>query len=159
MILGIDPGPVQSAYVFWDNNEMKVKYAAKVDNILIYKAMENYFRDGYKKVAIEMIASYGMPVGAEVFETCTVIGKFEMYAEHIGLRPTRVFRKDCKMNLCGTCKAKDANIRQSLIDRYGVQGTMKNPGPLYGVTVDKLAALAVAVTFADNLKLLNEPRF
>ena len=35
--------------------------------------------------------------------------------------------KEEKMNLCGSMKAKDSNIRQALIDRFGEVGTKKNP--------------------------------
>lgn len=71
-----------------------------------------------------MIASYGMPVGKEVFETCVWIGKF---AEASGMKESYIYRKDEKMNICHSMKAKDSNIRQALIDRFGVVGTKKNP--------------------------------
>lgn len=71
-----------------------------------------------------MIASYGMPVGKEVFETCVWIGKF---AEASGMKENYIYRKEEKMNLCHSMKAKDSNIRQALIDRFGVVGTKKNP--------------------------------
>jgi len=62
------------------------------------------------------------------------------------------------MNLCGVMKAKDGNIRQALIDRFPATGggkipqigTKAKPGPLYGFSRDKWAALAVAVTFQDQ---------
>ena len=47
-------------------------------------------------------------------------------------------------------KAKDSNIRQALIDRFGPVGTKKNPGWFYGVSKDVWAAIAVGgVTFHD----------
>jgi hypothetical protein len=52
-------------------------------------------------------------------------------------------------------KAKDANIRQALIDIYGGNdkaiGNKKTPGPLYGIKGDLWAALAVAVTFGRRI--------
>lgn len=71
-----------------------------------------------------MIASYGMPVGKEVFDTCVWIGKF---AEASKLKEEYIYRKDEKMNICHSMKAKDSNIRQALIDRFGVVGTKKAP--------------------------------
>ena len=84
-----------------------------------------------RHVVIEAIASYGMAVGAEVFETCIWIGRFyealSQYSE-----PARVYRKDVKMNLCGQTRAKDSNIIQALKDRFGDKGTKSKPGWFYG---------------------------
>jgi len=63
-----------------------------------------------------------------------------------------VFRRDVKMHLCGSARAKDANIRQALLDRLGPVGTKKAPGPLYGVKSHIWAALAVAVTYEAGAK-------
>ena len=93
-----------------------------------------------------------MAVGAEVFRTVHWSGRF---AE--ALHPTPVFllpRKAVKIHLCNSLRAKDANIRQALLDRYGGKsaavGRKAEPGPLYGVHADVWAALAVAVTYADG---------
>jgi hypothetical protein len=48
-------------------------------------------------------------------------------------------------------RATDANIRASLIDRYGpgkdsAIGSKRSPGPLYGLKGDEWSALAVALT-------------
>ncbi len=106
---------------------------------------------GVEHCAIEMIASYGMPVGKETFETCLWIGRFIGAWEGIhGKEPALLCRKDIKMHLCGTMKAKDGNIRQALLDRWGPQGTKKAPGPTYGISSHTWAALAVATTFMDK---------
>ena len=94
-----------------------------------------------------MIASYGMPVGAEVFETCVWIGRF-FEAWTLPSVPRLVFRRDVKLHLCGTTVAKDPHIRQRLLDLIGPQGTKKAPGPTYGVRSHAWAALAVAATVA-----------
>lgn len=100
-------------------------------------------------MVIEMIASYGMPVGKEVFETCVWIGRFiEAYDKDYEF----VYRKDEKMNICHSMKAKDSNIRQALIDRFGAVGTKKNPGWFYGFKADIWQAYAVGVTYLDLQK-------
>ncbi len=149
-VLAIDPGPTESAFVICD--ETNVEHFAKVPNFQLsaeVKAFCNLRED--PKIVIEMIASYGMPVGAEVFETCVWIGRFiEVCGDSYVCRLTR---NAIKNHLCHSSKAKDANIRQALIDRFGGStaiGTKKAQGPLYGVSGDVWAALAVAVTWMDQ---------
>ena len=114
------------------------------------------FRSRPDCLAVEMIASYGMAVGASVFETCTWIGRFEeaWAARRCESEMHRVKRHEVKMAVCHDSRAKDANIRQALLDRWGGKeqavGTKKRPGPLYGVKKDIWAALAVAVTQGDK---------
>lgn len=100
-----------------------------------------------------------MPVGKEVFDTCLWIGRFmETWSSQCQL----VYRKDIKIHLCGTVRAKDANVRQALIDRHEPTGggkvpqigTKQKPGPLYGIKKDVWSALAVAVYYDDNAEIL-----
>jgi hypothetical protein len=103
----------------------------------------------YRHIAIEMVASYGMPVGREVFETCVWIGRFQQaYPSPEAVK--LIYRRDVKLHLCGNSRAKDANIRQALIDKLGPVGTKAAPGPLYGVRSHAWAAVAVAVTVFDT---------
>jgi hypothetical protein len=152
-ILAIDPGDQQSAFVVWDGETIFKK--GLLPN---HELIDSFLNLDCDKMAIEMIASYGMPVGKTVFETCVWIGRF--VERFLNTKPTwppldnyvtYIYRKDVKMHLCGTTKAKDGNIRQALIDRFGECGTKKNPGKLYGVSKDIWAALALAVTYTDTL--------
>jgi hypothetical protein len=146
-VAGIDPGPEESALVLFDGQ--------RVVNA-VYQANEFVLAElirlaGACLLVIEKIASFGMPVGAEVFETVYWSGRFaQAYGvEHV----ERITRIDVKMHLCHSPRAKDANIRQALIDRFGKVGTKKNPGPLYGISGDLLSALAVAVTQHDRMSV------
>lgn len=113
-----------------------------------------YNQNAYKidKLVIEMIASYGMPVGKEVFETCVWIGRFLELARMKNIDTTYIYRKDEKMNICNSMKAKDSNIRQALIDRFGPVGTKQNPGWFYGFKADIWSAYAVGITYLDMEK-------
>lgn len=136
--IAIDPGTDKSGVVIW-NGEVLESFEASNDALL--DRIRQHHMGGASVMAIEMIASYGMPVGKEVFETCLWIGRF-MEASNISVR--LVYRKDVKIHLCGTVKAKDGNIRQALIDKHGPVGTKKQPGKLYGISGHLWAALAVA---------------
>ena len=69
-ILAIDPGNIESAWVLLDCNTLQPLKFAKEEN---YAARKNMFdlieNKQIKHVAIEMVASYGMAVGATVFDT------------------------------------------------------------------------------------------
>ena len=154
MILSIDPGNVESAYCIIDKETYKPIVFEKIDNKLLREKLLSELRYyPIETVAIEMIASYGMPVGKEVFETCVWIGRF---IETIKCPFTYyIYRKEEKINLCGSMKAKDNNIRQALIDRFGEVGTKKNQGWFYGFKKDIWSAYAVGVTWLDKQKELN----
>lgn len=148
VILAIDPGNKESAYVLLDKQLKPVNFG-KIDNQELLSKMSFLFLQA-DVLVIEMVASYGMAVGAEVFETVFWIGRFW---EKWTAGRHKVYRKDVKMNLCNSMKAKDSNIRQALIDRFGVVGTKKNPGWFYGVSKDVWSAVAVGVTFADMQRI------
>ena len=145
MLIAIDPGTTHSAYVIYDHPDV-VEKGILLNEELADK-LWNRDPDGVK-LYVEMVASYGMPVGRTVFETCVWIGRF--IGAYIG-DWEYVYRKDVKMHLCNSVKAKDGNIRQAIMDLYGSErsvaiGTKNSPGPLYGVSKDVWAALGVAIT-------------
>lgn len=153
-ILAIDPGNQQSAYALLDANLRPVKFAKKPNVEVMMDCIDILLKDTKEKdktvVVIEMIASYGMAVGREVFETCVWIGRF---VERLAPESYKfIYRREEKENLCGNMKAKDSNIRQALIDRFGIVGTKKNPGWFYGVSKDVWAAIAVGVTYYDKFE-------
>ena len=151
-IIAIDPGPKESAMLVWMDGEVQLPQIA--DNAVIRDWLIGLaaFQAPDQLLAVEMIACYGMPVGAETFETCLFIGRLQEIWLAKNLPMKLVYRRDVKIHLCGTMKAKDPNVRQALIDKYGVVGTKKNPGPLYGVSSHLWSALAVAATAEAQLK-------
>ena len=68
IIVGIDPGNIKSALIIWDPDNKKITHKMLSDNNDILLYLDNIEKKSF--LAIEMIASYGMPVGKEVFETC-----------------------------------------------------------------------------------------
>lgn len=145
-ILAIDPGNVQSAVVEWDGEQ--VWYAKIIENNELLERIYNNMHIG--DMVIEMIAGYGMPVGKEVFETVYWIGRF---CEAWKGAFARVFRKDVKLHLCGSNRAKDSNIIQALKDKYGDKPTKNRPNPVYNghkLKKDEWQAFALAVYWWDN---------
>jgi len=155
MILAIDPGTTESAYVLYDAGELiafdKVRNDVMLDRM--FELMDEH--KDLDHLAIEHVASYGMAVGKEVFATCVWTGRF---IQQWGGPFTAIYRADVKMHLCHSMRAKDANIRQAIIDRYPATGggkvpqvgTKSKPGPLYGVSLDVWAALGVAITYDET---------
>lgn len=146
-ILAIDPGPTESAWVLRHDDAI-VSFAKEPNEELLTRLHIHAFPDPLPEMlAVEMIASYGMAAGKEVFETCVWIGRFQ----EASLMPVRlVYRAEVKMHLCHSMKANDSSIRMALIDKLGPPGKKSAPGPTYGISGDVWQALAVAVTAAET---------
>jgi len=145
IVIGVDPGTEKSAYAIFDGKDVTSFGIWDNEHLLGHPLWAE------RHVFCEMIASYGMAVGASVFQTCVFIGRCVQVAKSCGGDVELVFRKDIKLHLCNSPRAKDANVRQALIDRVGPQGTKKNQGPTYGVKSHEWAALAVAVYGWDTI--------
>lgn len=150
-ILAIDPGTDQSAFIVWDGRATKTGFVPNAELL----AMIRHRWDLFESVAVEMVACYGMPVGREVFETCLVIGRILEICDSIPTPARLVYRRDIKLHLCGSARAKDGNVRQALIDKHGAPGTKKQPGATYGISGHLWAALAVA-DYAAETRTLSE---
>ena len=156
-ILAIDPGNIESGYAVIEMPDFKLLEFGKVKNEeLLEDIEERFIYDGsIDVIAIEMVASYGMAVGKSVFDTCVWIGRFVQALANDGV--DYVYRKEEKICLCGSLKAKDSNIRQALIDRYAKhdfksgKGVKKNPDTFYGVSKDVWQAIAVGVTYYEKI--------
>jgi hypothetical protein len=144
-ILAIDPGTSQSAWLRYDGSRPR-GFGITANDVLVRALRTGGLPD---VVVIEKIESYGMAVGAEVFDTVLWAGRFAEAAHRA--RVVMLPRRTVKLALCADSRAKDANIRQALIDRFGGSaaiGRKATPGPLYGITRDVWSALAIAVTYS-----------
>ncbi|MFH0981899.1 MAG: hypothetical protein V2A79_10200 [Planctomycetota bacterium] len=154
-IIAIDPGTEKSAMLIY-TVETAVPWRCKiVSNEQVLREITGIA----DMLAIEIIESFGMPVGRETFDTVLWTGRFIQKWCDKGFAESSVChlsRRAVKMHLCHSMQAKDSNVRQVLIDRFGpgkekAVGTKKSPGPLYGIKKDIWSALAVAVTAADGI--------
>ena len=158
-ILAIDPGPEQSAFVFWDTK--------KHDFLGPGMGIENSFRLAlwlapkglvlkHWKVdlfAIEMIQNYGknFSPGRDIFKTCLVVGQLKMSVILGNLDHAATVKLYGRPTIKGHFQARtDADIRASLRLRYG---EARKGQKLEGVKKDIWSALALAVALEENPNL------
>jgi hypothetical protein len=145
-VIGLDPGPKETAIVIWDGTMLLG--AGKYENPKILACLD--VQDAV--VACEHLQCFGMGVGKEVFETAYWIGDFRAECRNLNLRFVPVFRSEVKIHHCQSAKANDSNIRYALEDRFGKKGTKKRPGLMYPlVGSDMRSAFAIAVMVYDRL--------
>lgn len=162
-VLAIDPGTERSAWVLFSG------WGAEERGIEQNEVIVEHIIPTYVQVAqigtVEMVESYGLPVGREVFETCVWIGRFAATWDRLAEgEPCRlVGRKDIKMHHCNQLrKVNDSVLRQVMIDRFGpgrqkAIGTKANQGPCYGLKRDLWQALALATAVWDWEQIGGDP--
>lgn len=160
-IFSIDPGTTESGWVVYDPHAHAVTHKGVTNNhelLGFIDTMPPHLEDC--DMAIEMIASQGMAVGAEVFETCVWVGMF-MHAWQGGYSSVhRITRNQAKTYICGSAAAKDPNVRKAIVDLFPSTGggkepqvgTSKQPGPLFGMNTHMWPALAVALTAWNRMQ-------
>jgi hypothetical protein len=165
LILSIDPGNVSSALVFIVGEHtgalslpsIHKTFYGENESCLI-QIIANTGR--IRRLIIEDVVCMGMPAGKTLFDTAKWVGRFvQFWHDFCSLEsPTVVPRHQIKMHHCGSTRAKDANIRQAVIDRFPATGggkvpqigTSKQKGPLYGISGDLWSALAIALYAFDQ---------
>jgi hypothetical protein len=151
IILGIDPGNIESAYLCL-NGENKILHFGKVINEkLLLFIHKNWNKIDH--IGIEIIASYGMTCGKTVFDTCIFIGRIQQKLIDLGYSNQISFlaRKTIVTHICDNPKANDAAVHEAMVVRYGDKGKRNNPGPTFGIKADIWSALAIA-TYCTDLK-------
>ncbi len=160
-ILAIDPGTERSAWVLFDDRAggVVVNHGLELNNVLLARLRRDLCMIEFDVAVVEWLSCYGATVGAEVFETAFVAGRFVEALGFRGRPAHRILRVKVKAYVCGSTRAKDVDVRRALLDRWGGKeraiGTKKAPGPLYGIRKDEWAALAVAVTWAETSVQVN----
>ena len=149
-IIGIDPGTTESAVLFWDGKEIIYKEILPNTSVIIMlqdccKVTTEFY--GMKPLLIEKIECYGMPIGVTTIETIKWCGRFIQAWRG---KCIEIPRRDIKLHFCGNMRAKDSNIRQVLIDRFGKPGTKKQQGMTYGLKTHLWQAFALCVYFTDK---------
>tara|TARA_R100000808_G_scaffold13171_1_gene32221 strand:+ start:1033 stop:1506 length:474 start_codon:yes stop_codon:yes gene_type:complete len=152
--LSIDPGPVRSGWVLYDSEKESVLVGAIEAN---HQVLWRVASSTAHVLVCERFEARGMPLGDSSITTIYWTGRFHQAWDGPAYF---IRRRDVKLHLCGTARAKDSNINAALWDRFSkgqgmrvAKGTKKKPGPLYGITSHMLAALAVVITWQDTRAL------
>ena len=160
LILAIDPGSTQSAYLVYDTDAPLVfpQVCPSFDimeNEALCRAIAvrvpPWAIASAEVLVLEQVEHYGagMPAGKTIFDTCIWMGRFlQAWGGPYRLMP----RREAKMHLCLSARGNDATVRAALMDRFGADpiGTKKRRGVLYGIHKDIWAALALAVTYGHH---------
>lgn len=150
-VLAIDPGPKISALVLWNGRE--ILQAQMVENEAVATLASLWLAQCtvYEPVlAIEWITHYGCPVGADIFETCRWVGRFQVQLEGHVSGSRIVPRYLVKQWHCGRPSAKDSNVLAALKEKYGEKGTKQRPGLTYPLKGDLWQAFALATYVTEE---------
>ncbi len=152
VVLCIDPGSALSALVWYDSSSERVLKKCKIDNDQALLVVRD--DDLATHLAIELAESFGAKVWDQVFVTTVWVGRLVQEWARKGREFTYIKRREVKMAITGSARAKDAQIRNTLLERWGGKalavGTKSAPGPLFGVTADCWQALAVGITYVES---------
>lgn len=158
--MAIDPGTTHSAYVLMEKESYRPIESGFIPNGELLRNIKDIKSAGFdfEPLIIEIMSYQGMGVGQSTFDTCIWIGRFhEAYTQHED-DVIYVKRRQTQLNLCGTIKAGDTNVRKALISRFAPEeanfgkGTKANPGWFYGFKDHIWQAYATGVTGLDMMK-------
>jgi len=178
LIMCVDPGPEQSAFVTVRPDPdapggLVITAFSIAPNAVIRQDIWKFaISQDSHRIVFEQVACMGLAVGAEVLETCVWTGRFmEVFESAWHVTAHRIPRVPIKVHLCGSARAKDANVRQALIDRFGGQKALQKAkapkvnrkgevvshkvlaGPLAGISSHCWSALALACVYVDRMKM------
>lgn len=143
-IYGVDPGTTTTGWVLWNGHSVIDGAAEERNEDFLERLRRAADANMGAPMYIEMIASYGMPVGKETFQTCVWIGRFTEVWDILGYPWQYCYRTNIRTHHCHDARAGDSNVNAALRDKYGSKGTKKNPGPMHKVSSHMWSALAVA---------------
>jgi hypothetical protein len=150
-VLGIDPGPRESAYCRLHDG-VPYSFGLMANDDLLYDLRYGDLLLAVDDVVIETIFPRGTSVGLETMDTQFWAGRFAECADRQKTPWHKIDRQDVRFAICGSLNTDDASVRTALIDWYGGSkeaaiGKKAKPGPLWGIKEDMWSALAIALAF------------
>jgi len=149
-ILGIDPGPEQSASVLWDTETKSILGMCQAENDLFRLGVRMAYHEGdFDICVVEDVAFYGKVLNRSTFDTLKFIGRLQEICDpYCAL----VIFPDIAYHFCNSRRGvKTSNINRVLEDQIGGKGTKKAPGPLFGIKEHMWSALSVAVFYSETV--------
>ena len=173
IIIAFDPGNEQTGWVVVLADNSKLLYKNKELNSECLKKLNIFLNKeefNIINVGIEYVSSYGMATNQTVLDTATFSGILAWIFRSRQIPCEFVFRKSVKMFLCGSVRAKDAEVNSRVREYVGEDNTQKNPNIWYWnefvekyngykyANNDIYAAIAVALylIYPHDIKIKNE---
>lgn len=161
-ILGIDPGPCESAWVLYEDSKV-IAHGLEDNSCVLLRLSAAPFAPAFGTnlwPVVEVVKNYGQIVGDSVLHTAIWIGRFVQKWEDSGLHARSfelVPRKTYISYLCGSSKANDSGVRQAVIDKLGPpwippKGKGRKPGPTHGLANDEWQACGLCLGYEEILQ-------
>lgn len=159
-VLGIDPGTAGAGVVVFDTTLRRAVFAdgsmpnadvwSNLVDALIHRNPRAVFA-AVDLVVVEKVASYGRPVGEQVFTTVETAGEYVSICRLAAVPVERLTFPAVARHFCRSA-ANEASVRQVILDRFGPDpvGRKAAPGPLYHVKKHAWSALAVALAAIER---------
>ena len=148
VIVGIDPGPLTSGLVVYEDGRVVRAYkAATIEQV----RFEILALTGRFAAEVVVECTSAGPPSTSVVQTTEVVGRILERCDVALVRSHSYYRREVLQALCCARKGnKDSLVRLACIELHGgdksaAVGTKKNPGPLYGVTSHAWQALGVVM--------------
>ena len=125
----IDPGTEKSGYIVKSYDTYGAPFMVRLD---VGENEQVLNECGiHQRVVIEQLSGMGQMIGQSTLDTAVWVGRFMERAMSRDNEVEMMTRRDVKLYLCGSCRAKDKDIRQRVIDIFGEVPTKKNPNPTW----------------------------
>lgn len=151
LIVAVDPGTFQTGYAIITEEPKMIAKGHVSNKDLVQTVMRelrmyelNQHIDQIR-FCIEYVQSYGRAVGQSVLDTALWSGAFA--AAFSGFRDlfetlsvSFIARRHVKLWHCKISAVKKAEVNRAVQDKYGEQGTKKNPNPFYNLENGRMNA-------------------
>jgi|DEB0MinimDraft_10_1074344.scaffolds.fasta_scaffold68444_2 Holliday junction resolvasome RuvABC endonuclease subunit len=156
-IIGIDPGPKQSAIAVISRiaSEYTLHDWDYDKNEEVARFIRNYSSE---RLVIENVSHYGRGVGQSVFDTCFAVGYFYAVGEP-SFDIDLIKKPEVGHIITGSRRATKSQVQRAIKERFKptgggsdpYKGIKSKPGPLYGTSNHILDAIGVAIAWIEHM--------